>query len=104
MQALLILYPHQESFVLSLLFYLIHDNLLFRDCIKPILYDNYFNNLPPYLWLLLEAIILFIGGLLLGEVYKKTFQRVTKILSNKISTMLTNLYINIENRFLEWIK
>ena len=89
---------------LSLLFYLIHDNLLFRDCIKPILYDNYFNNLPPYLWLLLEAIILFIGGLLLGEVYKKTFQRVTKILSNKISTMLTNLYINIENRFLEWIK
>ena len=35
---------------LSLLFYLIHDNMLFRDYIKPILYNNYFQYLPSYLW------------------------------------------------------
>ena len=60
---------------LSLLFYLIHDNLLFRDCIKPVLYDNYFKYLPPYLWLLIEATILFIGGVVLGKLYKETFHK-----------------------------
>ena len=88
---------------LSLLFYLIHDNMIFRDYIKPILYDNYFKYLPPYLWLFIEGIALFSGGILLGIIYKNTIQRLTKKLSIKISDIIARIYMKFEKYWLEKI-
>ena len=86
---------------LSLLFYLIHDNAIFRTYIKPDFYRNVFEYGHILLWILIEIVVLFIGAMLLSTLYKETIQKLTSKFSKKIGELFKKYYVKIEERLLE---
>ncbi len=88
---------------LSLIFYLMHDNYMFRIYIKPLFYENVFQYGHILLWVFLEGLMLFVGGMILAAIYKETIQRLTKKLSIKISDITTKVYLKFEKYWLEKI-
>ena len=88
---------------LSLIFYLIHDNYIFRTYIKPIFYENVFQYGHILSWVFLEGLMLFVGGMILAIIYKETIQRLTKKLSKKLSDIFARIYMKFEKYWLEKI-
>ena len=85
---------------LSLLFYLIHENILFRNYIRPLFYEEAFKYGHILLWVMLEASMLFIGGIILSIFYKETMQKLTKKLSIKLCEKIKKIYSKIEEKLL----
>lgn len=85
---------------LSLIFYLIHDNDLFRDYIKPLFYENLFQYGHVIFWVLIEGLILFVVGMVLSAIYKQTIQKITKKLSIKSCEIMKKIYIKLEDKLL----
>ena len=85
---------------LSLLIYMIHANMLFREYIKPIFYETVFQYGHILLWVILEAIVLIVGATLISAIYKETIQKITKKLSKKIGDVLTKYYLKLESKIL----
>lgn len=86
---------------LSLIFYMIHDNLLFRRYIKPEFYKLVFPYGHILIWVIIEAIILFICGMLISTIYKETIQKIVYIASNKIYNLSRKIYFKIEIKLLQ---
>ena len=86
---------------LSLIFYMIHDNLLFRSYIKPEFYKLVFPYGHILIWVIIEAIILFICGMLISTIYKETIQKIVYIASNKIYNLSRKIYFKIEIKLLQ---
>lgn len=85
---------------LSMLIYLIHENILFRTYYRPVIwqwiYKTYGYN-RILLYTLVYVIMLFIASALLGVVYKESIQRFVSYLSNKIYCVLTRVWLQLEN-------
>lgn len=81
---------------LSLLFYIIHENMLFRTYLKPYFYETVFVYNNILLWIAVEALILFIFGLLLAFIYKCTIQKIVYKFCDKIYDFTKKHYLMIE--------
>ena len=73
---------------LSLLIYIIHDNILLRNYVKPIIYEKiyykYNHNLLA-IQIIILTIITFVVSAILSTLYKEIIQKmITKKISNKI--------------------
>lgn len=77
---------------LSLLFYIIHENILFRNYVKPYFYQTVFQNGNIIRWIFVEAFVLFIGGLLLSIIYDKFINKLVGKLSNKLGSKIDDFY------------
>lgn len=79
---------------LSLLFYIIHENSLFRSYIKPIFYQHVFQNGDELVWVIIEACLLFLFGMMISILYKESLQKIV----SKMSDIITNIFHKIWNR------
>ena len=73
---------------LSLYFYLIHENLLFRRYVRPLFYEKVFQYGHILLWITLEALTLFVGGIILATIYKETIHKLASKLSIKLCKII----------------
>lgn len=82
---------------LSLLFYVIHENYLFKTYVRPLFYQKMFaiSNLR-LIWILVEALLLLIGGIIVASLYKQTIQKVTLKISERLYIILKKIYKKIE--------
>lgn len=92
---------------LSMLIYIIHDNILLRTYYRPqmwqYIYTNYgFQHI--LMWTAVMVIIVFSFGLLSAILYKETVQKLTKKIIEKTETPLSHLYGRIENHLVSAIK
>ena len=80
---------------LALLIYIIHENILVRTYIRPLIwqwlykqvgYDHVIELALAY------AVVWFILALILSEAYKKTLQRVVQKLGAVVTTVVKDLY------------
>ena len=85
----------------SLLFYLIHENALFRYYMRPKFYELVFPYGHKLLWVLLEAVLLFVFGIILALIYKNTLQKLTNYLSEKIYNLSKKIYLKFEKHILK---
>ena len=86
---------------LSLLFYVIHENDLFRYYTKPLFYQWGFSiggNIV--LWVLLEALLLFLFGMILSAVYKLSLQKIIYKITDNIFDIFSNIWSKIEKKLL----
>lgn len=87
---------------LSLLFYIIHENYLFKNYTKPLFYQYVFPLGYNYLlWVLIEAILLIIFGLVLSIIYKQTLQKLIYKIVDKMFDILYNIYYKVEKNLLK---
>lgn len=89
---------------LSLLIYVIHDNLIIRTYFRPAMwnyvYTNYgYNNLIG--WVFILVVITFLFGIIAAALYSVTIQEFVKKISNRLYESLKKKYLSMENRILE---
>ena len=89
---------------LSLLIYVIHENILFRTYIRPHI-CIYIYRVLGYdlllLWIFLFAIILFVISLVLAGLYKQTIQKITQKIADKVSPKILLLLDKIEKAIIK---
>lgn len=81
---------------LSLIYYCVHENQLFREFIRPYFYKTTFLYGHILFWTFIEAIGLFIFGLVISIIYKETIQKIVYYLSHKIYIIIKSIYNKIE--------
>ena len=89
---------------LSLLIYVIHENILFRTYVRPCVYVYIYEVLGYnflLLWVFLFAIILFLASLALAGLYKQTIQKVTSKFADKITPKLLSLFDKLEKKIIK---
>ena len=89
---------------LSLLIYVIHENLIIRTYFRPAMwnyvYTNYgYNNLIG--WVFILVVITFLFGIIAAALYSVTIQKFVKKISNRLYESLKKKYLSMENRILE---
>lgn len=85
---------------LSLYFYLIHENFIFRTYVRPLFYKIVFQYGHILFWVLVEAVVLCIGGVVFSIIYKETIQKATRRISTKISDFLDKIYLKLEKHLI----
>lgn len=85
----------------SLLFYVIHENGLFRFYTKPLFYQYVFNFGNRLAWVLLEGIILLIYGIIMSIIYKNTLQKIVYKVTDKFFYISCNIWNHIEKILLK---
>ena len=83
----------------SLVYYLIHENRLFREKIRPNLFVE-FNNDHRYQWIILMFVLVLIGGMILAIIYKITFQKTVHRISNLIYKLIRTVYLKLEEKII----
>lgn len=76
---------------LSLLIYVIHENIIFRRYIRPLIFVEIFTRYGYDLiiiWVALIVLILFISSVILAILYQKTMHKITLMIANKICPKL----------------
>lgn len=86
---------------LSLIFYIIHENVLFRTYTRSEFYDRIFTLGDKLVCVLIGAILLFIYGIVLSIIYKQFLQKFIYKISDKIFTILVNSFNKIDNFLLK---
>lgn len=79
---------------LSLLVYALHENIIFREYIRPqvfILIYEQFGYHYILLWVAAFAIILFSGSMIVAALYEKSIQKITKKIANRVSIKFGSL-------------
>lgn len=89
---------------LSLLIYVIHENLIIRTYFRPAMwnyvYTNYgYNNLIG--WVFILVVITFLFGIIAAALYSVTIQKFVKKISNRLYESLKKKYLSMEHRILE---
>lgn len=87
----------------SLLIYLIHENILFREIFRPVIWNwiyNRFGYSYILLWTILFAILLFVGALALATLYDCTIRRWLSKWINGFYQMLRMFLLEKENHIL----
>lgn len=80
---------------LSLLVYVIHENILFRELYRTKIWQwiyNIFGHNYVLLWVIIYTILLFIVSCLVALIYKSTLQKLVHFIADKIHQFLTKLY------------
>ena len=85
----------------SLLFYIIHENNLFKVYTKPLFYQYVFPFGHILIWVLLEALLLFLYGIILGIIYKETIQKLLDKIIIKLNYMLCKIYSKMQTILLK---
>ncbi len=85
---------------LSLLIYLIHENLILSTYFRPYMinyvYTNYgYDNI--LLWVLVLVIIIFAFSLMCSFIYDKTLRQLVKKVSTILYSVVSKIYLKIEN-------
>ena len=91
---------------LSLLVYVIHENILFRIYIRPRIWQWIYLNLgysKLLLWEFLFIITLFSASCLIAALYKTTLQKLVAKLSDAIYKLLQRILNWIQNKLLHFI-
>lgn len=86
---------------LSLLFYVIHENSLFRNYTKPLFYQHVFQYGNILMWVLIESLLLIIYGIIISIIYDKTLHKLTRKFANWIFKILNNLWDVLEKHLLK---
>ena len=85
---------------LSLLIYIIHENIILRTYYRPALW-NYVYQKYGYdriiFWVLVLGILVFTFGLMVSIIYDKTVRRFTRLSADKIYTYMKIVYLNVES-------
>jgi hypothetical protein len=79
---------------LSLLIYIIHENILFRTFVRPQIWQWIYLNLGYDLilvWILVFVLALFIASAIIASLYKVSLQKLVKIVADKIYSLLTKI-------------
>lgn len=82
----------------SLLVYIIHENLLLREYVRPLAWiyiHNTFGYSYVLLWVLILAALIFAGALALSFLYSISIQRIVHKVSNSMYTRLITVYEKI---------
>ena len=85
---------------LSMLAYLIHENILFRTYTRPLIWEYLYRTYTFDYVVLLDlvyAFVLFIIVVIISALYKETIQKLVTKVSNKIYPHICNIYSKIEN-------
>lgn len=88
---------------LSLLIYIIHENILLRTYYRPLLWQWIYHNWgydKVLIWVMLLAILIFLFGILSSVVYKYTIQIFVVKSCNLIYPILCCIYEKIENKIM----
>lgn len=89
---------------LSLLVYIIHENILLRTYYRPLIWHNIYVNYgydKILLWVLAVVLAVFAGSFLLAMLYRCTVQKGVAFICKKLHPLLSNLYIKFEDRIIE---
>ena len=81
---------------LSLLIYITSENYFFRTYTKPLFYQNVFQYGHILFWVLIEAILLIIFGIIISSIYKQTLQKFVYKISDKIYIRLNKIWEKVE--------
>lgn len=83
----------------SLLFYMIHENLLFRNYIRPIFFENTIIDymIPTCLFI---TCVIFIISMIISIIYKNSIQKLILIISDYISIKFSIIYKKVELKIL----
>ena len=92
--------PYQSSFVnrlagLSLLVYLLHENVLFRTYVRPRIFVHLYQAgeyRQIILWILVISAGLLLASWLLGSLYSAVFSRPMQYMTAKLTILLKNIY------------
>lgn len=83
----------------SLLFYMIHENILFRNYVRPLLFIN--TSLDFILLrCLIVSIIIFVLSMAIACFYKFTIQRIVNKISTLLYVKLSSIYLKLEQKIL----
>ena len=89
---------------LSMLIYIIHENLILRRYFRPEIW-NYINNHYGYSnvvgWVFIVAIIVFLFGTFSSAIYAATIQKVVSRISQKIYFDLKKKYLRLESKLVK---
>lgn len=87
---------------MTLLIYVLHENVIFRTYLRPYIFvfiKDTFGYKYIVLWIIAISIILFLISSLIGLIYTKTIQKITRKIANKLEI----LYYNIIDKLTEKI-
>lgn len=82
---------------LSLLIYIIHENVLFRTYIKPLFFQYTFKDGRILLWVIIEAMLLGLFGISMSIIYKKTLQKLVYRIGEKLLKITNKYWSKFEN-------
>lgn len=88
---------------LSMLIYIIHENIILRTYYRPWLINYIYENYGyehVVLWMIFLALIIFLVSACIGFLYEKTIQKGVKRVSEKLCTSSHRLYEKYESIFL----
>ncbi len=88
---------------LSLLIYIIHENIFLRTYTRPLILEyihNHYNYSKIVLWVLLLAIIILFVSILSSIIYKLVLEKGIKRLAEKIHNQFTGWYGKLENKII----
>lgn len=84
---------------LSLLIYIIHENLILRLYYRPLLINYVYENFGYkhiILWVLLLSAAIFVGSAIISFVYEQTLKKLVNKLSQVVCNMCTNIWRKLE--------
>ena len=88
---------------LSLLIYIIHENLILRTYYRPAIWNYVYNNYGyDYVvgWVFILTIIIFFFGVFVAAIYAETIQKIMVIISDRIYSILKKNYLRIEAKLI----
>lgn len=90
---------------LSLLIYIIHDNLILRTYFRPTMvnyiYENYgYQHIVA--WIFVLASVVFLFGTVVAVIYDKTIRNLTRSFSEKIFPLIRRIYLRLESTILKY--
>ena len=87
---------------LSLLYYVIHENILFRTKLRPYIFNYFFFYIKSnILTIYLLTILLFIIGMVIAFIYKLSLQKLVHLVMDKIYELFKKIYLKFENKVLK---
>ena len=89
---------------LSLLIYIIHDNIILRRYVRPTIFQYIYQTYgyaQIVMWVVIVTVCIFILSLLCAMVYQKTLQKQVQKCSEKLFILLPKIYIPLENVLLK---
>lgn len=89
---------------LSLLAYIIHENIIIRTYYRPMLWNYIYNNFGyNYVigWVFIIAISMFIGSIIISTLYSLTIKRFVDKVASKLYVLLKNTYLKFENKLVK---
>ena len=89
---------------LSLLIYIIHENLILKTYIRPAMWNYVYVNYGyshVIGWVFILAVIIFLFGTVAAILYSVALQKFVKRISNKLYDVLRNKYLREEKKLIE---